>query len=188
MIHTANDPFNHEPIYVFQTTMNGWGVARGQRGTYDYLQPDLRWAGMFPYNFVREVDAQEALSRYLNLGPTDESKSCNGGIMQTITPLLIDDHRLAVKFKCPTCGMNHLSMLRADNWHKIQKEVERKCPKLGGDAFLIKLWLNNPSECSAPTGDITRLPQWDCQDCWATGEYTGFMAVEPCKRCFPPTS
>lgn len=111
-----------------------------------------------------------------------------------INPDLIDTSNGRFKFTCPYCNKVHINFLRFDypdekKWEALHEEyISRECPR---DPTKPKFTINmfsGPKEQkipAGPTGSIPQVPKYECTECYASGEYVGFTAKEPCSTCFP---
>lgn len=163
---------------------SGYGAARKRLDAdrYTYLCYDFTWADSEAVSFATKEDAEKAVDRYIERVLNE----------LTVLPVLIDTNRLRFAVKCPKCGLVHKGDSDAQGWDSVRQVIRRTCPKVG-EEFLIKLWnASDPKfktarahQPAAPEGDIPLIPQWNCKECFATGEYIGFHQVEPCSTCYP---
>lgn len=180
--------FNH-PFHIYMNDDNKWrvGVENIKDGGYHYLQQDLEFGkrnetANLP-NFGSQAIAEQICDEYLV-----KVKKI------TATPILIDQSRAICKFNCPSCRATHTRYFQKE-WESVYPAIRIMCPRNLSNV-LVHLWnpvdpkfkRANKRSPTAPIGDITRLPKWDCKECYGTGEFIGLGLVDPCSTCFPKNS
>jgi hypothetical protein len=167
--------------------MNGinWGICR-KTLDWQYLDSSFIWVTqstsklMLPSKEENEAKFKAYIKQVLH---------------DSVKPLLFDSGGGRIAFKCNHCSLIHKSSANLGDNGGMTQITKRACPKLGDPLKItrIRLWDNNTMDrvkdiaCSltAPVGIIDKLPNWNCKECFASGEYTGFIQIEPCSTCFP---
>lgn len=93
-----------------------------------------------------------------------------------------DEARRAVKFVCPHCNLLHVTSIRSETpLRSITSPIKRNCPKTKLD---VVFFLSETGVIFGQPVEIPIVPNWDCNECQATGEYVGFNHTERCRSCF----
>lgn len=177
-----------------------YGIARYKGGSVDpweYMHEDMSWRTTY-FQFANVSAATLKLEDWLARQPFPDNRPIDPkevAMSEPVIPLEHDMNYVRIKFKCPVCGMKHITQIRTDNWPEVVQLIERRCPKVEAPKFQIKLWETYKPTSKSPEqkkwlgvqADLTALPIWDCKECFATGEYVGFVKVEKCKTCFTKT-
>lgn len=180
--------YNH-PFHLYLNEDKRWRIAVESvtEGGYYYLQQNLEFGKRNEANNIPHFGSQAVAEQIC-----DEYLAKIKKI--TATPVLIDNNRAICKFPCPSCRTNHIRYYNK-HWESVFPAIRVMCPRNLSDV-LIQLWTPvdpkfkraNKQSPTAPFGDITTLPKWDCKECYGTGEFIGLNAVDPCQTCFPKNS
>jgi hypothetical protein len=97
------------------------------------------------------------------------------------------------KFRCPSCSLHHISVAKFNTWNEVHQVLRRFCPKDPNKEknILVHMWdlkvdgKTSVKQPTAPVAPFERIPQYECKECFATGEYVAFTTVDQCSTCFP---
>jgi hypothetical protein len=172
-----------------------FGIGKHMSAGWMYLNSKLEWSST-PHHYDTKEQADATFLLWVECEVVADAKSSQFGLKDVtgaVIPDLIDFTKMRFKFRCPSCSRSHVSQIGLRYWDDLGMFVQRRCPKTPTTdpaKFFVQLrkyGAIDPAKYAytCATGDILECPRWDCKECFATGEYVGFMSVSRCGSCLP---